>query len=88
MVSAYVFISKAQRDIIAADGLPEDRLFVKPNLVPAQITSSVTTEPRMVYAGRLTEAKGIPLLMEAWSRHAQWGKRRSLGALRRRRRTP
>ncbi len=69
MVSAYVFISRAQRDIIAVDGLPEDRLFVKPNLVPSVTSIRRAPSRRVVYAGRLTDEKGVPLLMEAWDRY-------------------
>jgi glycosyltransferase involved in cell wall biosynthesis len=70
MVSAYVFISRAQRDIMASDGLPAARLFVKPNFVPWVVPASAAPEDRIVYAGRLTEEKGLPLLMEAWDRYA------------------
>ncbi len=69
MVSAYVFISRAQRDIIARDGLPAERLFVKPNFVPWVAPVPVAPAHRIVYAGRLTEEKGISLLMEAWDRY-------------------
>lgn len=69
MVSAYVFLSAAQRDIIATDGFPLDRLFVKHNFVaPADETGAASDEV-VVYAGRLAAAKGILLLMEAWDRH-------------------
>ena len=70
MVSAYVFISRAQRDLIAGDGFPADRLFVKPNFVTSKTAAPVTQRDcRVVYVGRLTQEKGIPLLMEAWDRY-------------------
>ncbi len=71
MVSAYVFLSGAQRDVIAADGLPAERLFVKPNLVPRSSVPPVhPSEPIVVYAGRLSPVKGLDLLMEAWERYS------------------
>ncbi len=66
MVSAYVFLSAGQRDIIAQDGLPPGRLFVKPNLVPSPSAPMTDREDLVVYAGRLSPVKGVDLLMEAW----------------------
>jgi len=75
MVSAYIFISDSQRALLA-DGLPQSRLFVKPNFVGATPTPIVGRDEIVVYAGRLAPAKGIPLLMEAWDRYASGGGRR------------
>lgn len=67
MVSAYVFISAAQRAEFASLELPTDRCFVKGNLVFPAAPKTVT-EALVVYIGRLNEAKGLPLLMSAWDR--------------------
>lgn len=69
MVSAYVFLSRAQRDIIAADGLPAERIFVKPNFVARAVEANAPRHDVVVYAGRLSAQKGLPLLMEAWDRY-------------------
>jgi glycosyltransferase involved in cell wall biosynthesis len=67
MVTAYIFISAAQRDLLAPVGLPADRSFVKHNFVPAPPAhAQVTTKPQVAYVGRLDEAKGAPFLMRAW----------------------
>lgn len=65
--SAYVFISSAQRSLFASLDLPSERCFVKHNLVYPMHAEPVK-EPLIVYIGRLNEAKGLPLLMEAWDR--------------------
>jgi glycosyltransferase involved in cell wall biosynthesis len=65
--SAYIFISAAQRDLFAPLGLPEERCFVKGNMVPHSSVDA-PTEPVVAYLGRLDEAKGIRLLMDAWDR--------------------
>jgi glycosyltransferase involved in cell wall biosynthesis/SAM-dependent methyltransferase len=65
--SAYIFISAAQRDLFSSMNLPHERSFVKHNLV-YPMESSTETESLVVYIGRLNEAKGLPLLMEAWDR--------------------
>jgi glycosyltransferase involved in cell wall biosynthesis len=69
LVSAYVFISAAQRDLMQSLDLPAERVFVKHNFVheadapPATIRSHSAS-----YVGRLDEAKGTPQLMAAWDR--------------------
>ncbi len=72
LVSAYVCISRSQRDILAAFDLPADRVLVKYNLVPfvdAPPPRS-TAGDTVVFVGRLDEAKGVPLLMQAWDRYS------------------
>ena len=69
LVSAYVFISAAQRDLHDGLGLPQDRVFVRHNMIPRQNVPLVPREPIVAYAGRLDEAKGLRLLMAAWDRY-------------------
>lgn len=69
LVSAYGFISAAQRDLMTPLGLPEDRVFVKHNFVPAPTVGPVPREHAVSYVGRLDQAKGAPLLMAAWDEH-------------------
>lgn len=66
LVSAYVFISAAQRDLLGQIGLPPDRFFVRHNMIPRRDQREVPREPVVLYAGRLAEVKGLRLLMAAW----------------------
>lgn len=66
LVSAYVFISGAQRDLLAPLDLPADRVFVKHNFVPEPGPVTRAPEQCITYVGRLDAAKGVPLLMAAW----------------------
>lgn len=66
LVSAYVFISGSQRDLMAGLGLDPERVFVKHNFVPDRPPPARTRAHRVAYLGRLDAAKGIPLLMRAW----------------------
>ncbi len=68
LVSAYVFISAAQRDLMASLELPADRVFVKHNFVPTVPAGPAEAEHVVVYLGRLDAAKGVPFLMRAWDR--------------------
>lgn len=66
-VSAYVFISAAQRDLMRGLALPEDRVFVKHNLVPPLADRPRDERsPLVVYLGRLDAAKGVAQLQAAW----------------------
>jgi glycosyltransferase involved in cell wall biosynthesis len=69
LVSAYIFISASQRDLLSGVGLPPDRIFVRHNLIPHRDGPVVPRTPTVVYAGRLDPAKGARLLMAAWDRY-------------------
>jgi glycosyltransferase involved in cell wall biosynthesis len=66
LISAYVFISASQRDLLLGSALPPDRVFVRYNLIPRRSRPQVARTPTVVYAGRLDEAKGVRLLMAGW----------------------
>jgi glycosyltransferase involved in cell wall biosynthesis len=69
LVSAYVLISASQRDLLRGFGLPEDRVFVRYNLIPSRARARSAPEHMVVYAGRLDEVKGVRLLMAGWDRY-------------------
>lgn len=66
LVSAYVFVSTSQRDLLAGADLAPGRVFVRYNLIPRQSRTQTVRTPTVVYAGRLDEAKGVRLLMAGW----------------------
>jgi glycosyltransferase involved in cell wall biosynthesis len=71
LVSAYIFISNSQLEILSELGLPADRVFVRDNLVPPKTLATAEPERMVVYAGRLDEAKGVRLLMRSWDRYLE-----------------
>lgn len=68
LVSAHVFISAAQRDLMAELDLPAERVFVKHNFVPDPPPGPARPEHLVAYVGRLDAAKGVPVLQAAWDR--------------------
>jgi glycosyltransferase involved in cell wall biosynthesis len=66
LVSAFVFISAAQRDLMTGMGLSPERAFVKHNLVPAMAVQPAERRHQVAYLGRLDEVKGVPFLMRSW----------------------
>jgi glycosyltransferase involved in cell wall biosynthesis len=70
LVSAYIFISASQRDLLKGCDLAPSRAFVRYNLIPRRISPQAARTPTVVvYAGRLDEAKGVRLLMAGWDRY-------------------
>jgi glycosyltransferase involved in cell wall biosynthesis len=69
LVSAYIFISASQRDLLRDVGLGPDRVFVRHNLIPSRIRPQAIRTPTVVFAGRLDEAKGARLLMAGWDHY-------------------
>ncbi|MFH8253496.1 glycosyltransferase [Streptomyces roseolus] len=72
-VERFLCISAAQREVLVRSGMPAGRLVVKHNFVPDP--GAVRTGPgrHVLFLGRLTEAKGIRLLMAAWEELAAGG---------------
>lgn len=69
LISAYIFISAAQRDLLGGLDLPRERRFVRHNMISRQELEILPREPAVLYAGRLAEVKGLRLLMAAWDRY-------------------
>jgi glycosyltransferase involved in cell wall biosynthesis len=69
LVSAYVFVSQSARDLHRGLGLASDRVFVRYNLIPRHNRPQTARTGTVVYAGRLSEAKGVRLLMAGWDRY-------------------
>ncbi len=73
MISAYMFISAAQRDLLAGLDLAPERVFVRHNLIPTRHLTPGTPAGKpgnaVIYAGRLDEAKGVRLLMAGWDHY-------------------
>ncbi|HEV2068422.1 MAG TPA: glycosyltransferase [Acidimicrobiales bacterium] len=63
---------------MAADGFPPERSFVKPNFVRPSPVAQTQTEDVVVYAGRLTESKGVHTLIDAWDAYCSRSPRSSL----------
>ena len=68
-VDAFIALTEHSRSEFVAGGLPAERIFVKPNFrrdtgAPTTLPSSFDT---IVYAGRLSQEKGVDVLLSAWA---------------------
>jgi glycosyltransferase involved in cell wall biosynthesis len=66
-VARYLALTPFMRDHLAATGIPEDRITVRPTWVP---DPGVADEPGsgVLYVGRLDSPKGLDRLLDAWAR--------------------
>lgn len=71
-VDAFIALTEFQRELMVASGLPAERVHVKPNFyagTPEMVPWAGRREA-VVFAGRLTEEKGVVHLVDAW---LAWG---------------
>ena len=67
-VSRFFCISAAQRQLLIQGGMPASRMSVKHNFVPDPGVRRTGPGEHVLFLGRLTEEKGVGLLMSAWER--------------------
>lgn len=65
-VSLFVALTEFCRQKFIEGGLPAERIVVKPNFLQTDLGPGPGDENYVLYAGRLTEEKGIPSLLQAW----------------------
>jgi glycosyltransferase involved in cell wall biosynthesis len=65
-VNAYVALSSFAKRKLAAGGIPEDRLFVKPNCLRCDPGMGKHEGGFAIFVGRLSSEKGIGTLLNAW----------------------
>ncbi len=65
-VDAYVALTPFARDRFVLGGLPADRVFVKPNFLMKDPGPGAGEGGYALFVGRLTEEKGVEVLLEAW----------------------
>lgn len=67
-VDLYIALSEFARKQFIAGNLPADRIVVKHNFVCTPPAAQDHEESYAIYMGRLSEEKGIRVLLEAWGR--------------------
>ncbi|MDQ7810419.1 glycosyltransferase family 4 protein [Amycolatopsis sp. A133] len=65
-VSRFFCISAAQRDLLVSAGMPGERMAVKHNFVTDPGVRRTGDGKHVLFLGRVTEEKGVDLLMRAW----------------------
>jgi glycosyltransferase involved in cell wall biosynthesis len=72
-IARFLCISQSQRNLLVQAGMPAERMAVHHNIVVDSGVRRTGTGDHVLYLGRLTEEKGLRLLMAAWDRHVARG---------------
>jgi glycosyltransferase involved in cell wall biosynthesis len=67
-VGRWLAISHHVAARLRADGFPDDRIAVHHNFAPDPGAGPTTRTDELLYAGKLTEDKGVRLLLDTWTR--------------------
>jgi glycosyltransferase involved in cell wall biosynthesis len=78
-VDAFIALSEHSREKFIEGNLPGSKILVKPNFVedPGEAPSLPSASNTVLYAGRLSEEKGVKVLISAWA-HGKLGGRARL----------
>jgi glycosyltransferase involved in cell wall biosynthesis len=69
-VDRFIALSQFSRQKFIAGGLPAERLVVKPNFLTAEVEPGEGRGRNALFVGRLSEEKGVELLLAAWKQLA------------------
>lgn len=69
LVDRYLALTPQMRDHLLTAGIPDDRITVRPNTVTDPENPDLLGGAGVLFGGRLSEEKGIALLIDAWRRH-------------------
>lgn len=67
-VHAYIALTGFSKDLLVRAGLPQERIFVKPNFQSIPWLPVLPRLPRFVFAGWMVREKGLQLLLQAWQK--------------------
>lgn len=70
-VQTYIALTEFARAKFCEGGLPPKRITVKPNFIAADPGIGQGSGGYALFAGRLTEEKGLAILLDAWSQNPQ-----------------
>jgi len=68
-VDGYLALTSAIKDHLVRYGIPAERITVKPNAIPDPGPPAPLGDGFLFFSGRLSEEKGVRLLLDAWQRH-------------------
>ncbi|MBU2266014.1 MAG: glycosyltransferase family 4 protein, partial [Candidatus Omnitrophica bacterium] len=67
-IDIYIALTKFARDKYIEGGLPEKKIVIKPNFINSDPGMERKTKSYVLFAGRLSQEKGIAILLQAWKK--------------------
>lgn len=70
-VDAYIALTQFAKSIFVKAGLPQNKIFVKPNFIfdhTYSFSRPMVQKNQVVFVGRISPEKGLDILLEAWSK--------------------
>ncbi len=68
LIDVYISLTQFSRDMYVRGGIPKEKIRIKPNFILPEPQVGVGGEGYVLYVGRLSEEKGISILLKAWER--------------------
>jgi len=65
-VSAYIALTNFAKRLFVENGLPEEKIYVKPNFVEPDPKRSTVPAQYAIFVGRLSPEKGVSTMLKAW----------------------
>ena len=68
-IDAYIVFSKFQKNLMTTGGIPDEKIFIRPNFEPGLIPNNITFSMRqdyVMFVGRLSVEKGLKFILDAW----------------------
>jgi glycosyltransferase involved in cell wall biosynthesis len=67
-INRYISMTQFGKSKFVAGGIPDEKIIVKPHFVNADLQPGDGNGGYVLFVGRLTDDKGIPVLLDAWMR--------------------
>ena len=67
-IDGYIALTEFNKKLFVRAGLPENKIYVKPNFFQDLGNNSKQDENYAIYLGRISEEKGVRILVEAWGK--------------------
>lgn len=67
-IDAYIALTGFAKSVMLRAGLPSEKIYIKPNFIldTPELGTTLERNNTIVFVGRLSEEKGVSLLLEAW----------------------
>jgi len=67
-VDVYITLNSFNKDIMVKSGLPEEKMYIKPNFINSRNLSKRSRKKQLIFVGRVSPEKGLDLLLESFTK--------------------